>query len=148
MQQMRITVNRRIEAPVSVVFKTVADIREMSEALPHVVRYEFLTDSQVGAGTRFRETRLMNGKEATTELDVAEFVLNDHVRMVADSHGAVWDTTFSVAEQNGGTDLTVVMDARSYKLMAKIMNVLFKGMIAKAVERDMDLVKSYCESSQ
>lgn len=144
---MQITVNRQISSPLENVFKTVADIRIFSEVLPHVVRYEFLTDIQLGVGARFRETRLMNGREAETELEVTEYVANDHVRMVADSHGAVWDTTFTVVDQSARTDLTVVMEARSYKLMSRIMNTIFKSVIARAVERDMDLVKSYCESS-
>lgn len=31
-----------------------------------------------------------------TELEVTEFVENDHVRYVTDSHGTVWDTVMSV----------------------------------------------------
>ena len=144
----RIQVNRTINAPVETVFNTVADIREFSKALPHVVKYEFLSDLQAGVGTRFRETRLMNGKEAATELEVTEHVDNDRVRMVADSHGAIWDTTFIVAPQGTQSKLTMTMDAKAYKLMTRMMNFLIKGMIRKAVERDMDLVKSYCENGQ
>ncbi len=144
---MRITIRRQILAPVELVFDTVADIRNFSQALPHVVRYEFLSEKESGLGTRFRETRLMGGKEATTELEVTEYAPNDHVRMVADSHGAVWDTTFTVGRQDDATQLTVVMDARPHQLLPRIMNTLFKPMIAKAVARDMDLVKNHCESS-
>jgi len=38
-----ITVTRTINAPVEVVFQTVADIREIGKALPHVIGLEFLT---------------------------------------------------------------------------------------------------------
>jgi hypothetical protein len=37
------------------------------------------------------------------------------------------------------------MDARPYKLMARVMNTLIGGMVKKAVEKDMDSVKAYCE---
>lgn len=143
----RITVTRTINAPIDAVFGAVADIREFSKALPHVVNYEFLSQRHSGVGTRFRETRLMNGKEATTELEVTEHVENDRVRIVADSHGTIWDTTFTVASEDNNTVLTMTMDAKAYKLLSKLMNPLFKGMIKKAVERDMDFVKSYCEQS-
>lgn len=141
----RITVTRTINAPIDVVFRTVADIREFSKALPHVVKWEFLSDVQSGVGTRFRETRLMKGKEATTELEVTEHVENDRVRMVADTHGTVWDTVFSVTSGDGNTTLAMTMDANAYKLLLKLMNLLIKGMITKAVEKDMDLVKAFCE---
>ena len=140
-------VEKRIDAPIDRVFATVSDIRNMSEALPHVIRYEFLTEQQSGEGTRFREVRLMQGREEETELEVTEFVENDHVRMVSDSHGTIWDTVFKVREDGDQTRLTMTMDARPYKLMQRIMVPLIKGMVTKAVDNDMDMVKAYCEGS-
>ena len=142
----RIEVFRSIRAPVGTVFKTVSDIQEFSETLPHVVKFEFLSDIHGGVGTRFRETRLMNGKEATTELEITEYTENERVRMIADSHGAIWDTIYSLAEEGDKTALTMTMNAKSYKMLARVMNFLFKGIIKKAVERDMDLVKAFCEN--
>ena len=143
-----IIVTRIINESSEVVFATISDIRQFSKALPHVVRFEFLSIVNRGVGTRFRETRLMKGKEATTELEITEYVENDRVRMVADSHGTVWDTIFTVISENGCTTLTTRMDARSDKLLPRVMNPLIRGMIAKAVEQDMDLVKAFCESGQ
>ena len=144
----RYTVTRTINAPIEDVFKTVADIAEFSKALPHVVKYEFLSDRHSGVGTRFRETRLMSGKEEITDLEVTEYAANDRVRIVADSHGTIWDTMFTVAAENENTILTMDMDAKAYKLLPKLMNRLVKGMIIKGVEKDMDFVKSYCEKSE
>lgn len=143
-----IIVTRNINASVDVVFATVSDIRQFSKALPHVVTFEFLSVVNCGVGARFRETRLMNGKEATTDLEITEYVENDRVRMVAESHGTVWDTLFTVTSEGGSTTLTTKMDARADKLLPRVMNPLIRGITAKAVERDMDLVKAYCESGQ
>ena len=140
-------VTRTIDAPVEAVFRTVSDIREFSKVLPHVIEYEFLTETQLGVGTRFRETRLISGNKAITELEVTEFVENDRVRLVADSHGAIWDTLFTVEPVDAMVLLTMTMEARAYKFLPRIMNRLFKRMIQKAVERDMDMVKQHCERS-
>lgn len=144
----RTTITRIIDAPINIVFNTVADISQYSEAIPHIVNVEFLTESKTGIGTRFRETRVMKGKEVATELEVTEYVENDRVRMVADSHGTVWDSLFTVNSENGQTSLTLTMDARAYKFLPRLMNPLIKGMIAKAVAMDMDMVKEYCEGQQ
>ena len=144
----RTIVIRKIDAPKSVVFRTVADIREFFKALPHIVDYEFLSELEGGVGTRFREIRNMKGKNTTTELEVTEYVENEHIRLVADGHGTVWDTTFRVASEGDQTLLTMTMDAKAYKLLPKIMNPLVKGLIKKAVEKDMDLVKAYCERAE
>lgn len=109
------------------------------------MRVEFLSENKSGIGARFRETRLMRGKEVSTELEVTEFVQDSHVRLVADSHGTVWDTLFEVSPNNGGTELTMTMDARAYRLLPKILNPLMKGMVRRAIEQDMDMVKSFCE---
>ena len=65
--------------------------------------------------------------------------------MVADSHGTVWDSLFTVKSDGGSTALELTMDARPHKLLPKLMNPLIKGMVQKAVEKDMDAVKAYCE---
>ena len=144
----RTIVSRTIEAPIGTVFDTVAHIENFSKAVPHITKVEFLSDVRTGIGTRFRETRLMGRREATTELEVTEYVKNDHVRMVTDTHGTVWDTVFTVKPApSGGVELTMVMDANAHKLMSKIMNPLIKGMIRKAIENDLDAVKAYCEDA-
>jgi len=141
----RTTITRMIDAPFKVVFETISDMTNYSKAVPDIVDVEFLSDTRTGVGTRFRETRLMKGKEAMTELEVTEYVANDRVRMVADSHGTVWDTVFSVKSVAGRTELTLTMDAKAHKLLPTLMNPLLKGIIRKAVEKDMDSVKAFCE---
>ena len=140
-----IIVIKNIKAPVELVFKTIASINEFSEAIPDIIKVEFLSETKSGVGTRFHETRLMKGKEATTELEVTEYVENESIRIIADTHGTVWDTLFTVKTENNQTILTMNMEAKTDKLFAKILNSLIRGMIAKAVEKDMDAVKVYCE---
>ena len=142
----RTTVSRTIHAPIEKVFDTVAHIENFEQAIPHIVSVEFLTERRFGVGTRFRETRRMGKREATTELEVTEYVRYDHVRLVTDTHGTVWDTVFTTrAADSGAVELTMVMDANAHKLLPKLMNPLIKGVIRKAIEKDMDAVKAYCE---
>ncbi len=141
----RLTLTRTIGAPIDVVFRTVAEIEHFSKAIPAIVNVEILSDVRSGVGTRFRETRLMKGKEATAELEVTEHVENKRVRLVADSHGTVWDTVFTVRTEGENTVLVMVMDAKAYKLLPRLLNPLIMGMIKKFVEGDMDAVKAYCE---
>lgn len=143
----RIVVERQIKASPEIVFQTVSDIKKFSEAVPHITKIEFLSEQQLGLGTRFRETRLMKGREASTELEVAEFVENDRIRMIADSHGTVWDTLFTVEPAADGSVLTMTMDARAHKLLPRLLNPLIKGIVKRAVEDDMDSVKAFCESA-
>ena len=141
----RATVTKTIAAPIDRVFETIADVENFKRAIPHISDVEFLSERRTGVGTRFRETRLMKGKEATTELEVTEYVANERIRMVADSHGTIWDSVFAVREVAEGTELTLTMDARAHQIVAKLMNPMVMPLIRGAVEADLDLVKQYCE---
>lgn len=140
-----IKVTRRIQAPVKEVFQTISDIRNFSKAVPDIVDVEFLSEIKSGVGTRFRETREFKGREAKTELEVTEFIENEYIRIVSDTQGTIWDSLFTVTEKDKGCELTLEMEARPYKFFSKIMTPIMKGFISKALERDMDAVKEYCE---
>ena len=141
----RVVVEKTIAAPADLVFRTVAHIEEFERVIPHIVNVEFLSEQRTGVGTRFRETRQMNGKEAATELEVTEYEPDTRVRIVADTHGTVWDTVFTVTPEGDTSKLEMVMDARAYKLLPKLMNPLIIGMVRKAIASDMDAVKEHCE---
>ena len=140
-----ITMQRTIEAPKEKVFHTIADIRNFSKAVPDIVKVEFVSDSMTGLGTRFKETRIIGGKEHTQELEVTEYDENNSIRLVTDSNGKVWDSVFTVSDEHGPTQLMLIMEANAYKFVAKVMNPLMKYFIKKAVGKDMDAVKVYCE---
>ena len=143
----RTRTSRTIDAPVEAVFEAVADISNFTEAVPQIVRVEFLTERRVGVGTRFRETRLMRRREVATELEVTEYVRNERVRLVSDAGGAVWDSLFTVTPEGGGrsTRLDLVMEARPYRFMSRLFVPLMKSVVAKAVAADMDAVKAWLE---
>jgi len=142
----KLSAARKINAPVEKVFDVVAHIDNFSKAVPHITDVEYLTEQHQGVGTKFKETRVTRGREASTELEVTEYVDNERVRMVSDTGGAVWDTVFQMRSVDGGTQLGMIMDARPHTLLARITTPMFKGMITKALEADMDAVKAYCES--
>lgn len=140
-----IKIKRTINAPKSVVFETVSDIRNFSKAIPDIVDVAFLTDQKSGAGTRFIETRDFKGREVSTELEVTEYVKDAKVRIVSDSQGTVWDSVFIVQSREGKSELTLEMVAKPYTISARLMNLFLKRFIKKALSKDMDSVKEYCE---
>lgn len=141
------TVSRTIKAPVQKVFETIAHIENFSKAVPDIVRVEMLSETTSGVGTRFRETRLLRGNEESADLEVTEYIENDRVRIVSDTHGAVWDTVFTVRQAGDRTSLKLVMEAKPHSATARVMVPMMKGILERALEKDMDSVKAYCEES-
>jgi hypothetical protein len=127
------------------VFRTISEVDHFSRAIPDITKIEFLSQVTSGIGTRFRETRLMKGREATTTLEITECVPPEKIRFVADSHGTVWDSVYTLAPAGEDALLTLSMEARPHTLLARVITPLIRGMVQKALESDMDRVKEWCE---
>jgi len=141
-----IATTRQVQAPVARVFDVIAHIENFQKAVPGIVGIEFLSETRSGLGTRFRETRRMGKREATCDLEVTEYEPEQHVRIVSNAGGTTWDTVFRVTTKGDGTELSMVMNDKPYKLLAKLFTPLIRPMVRKAVEKDMDDVKQFCES--
>ena len=135
----------KIDAPIDVVFKTISTPELFKEAVPEITKVEFLSEQHFGVGTRFKETRLMKKREASTVLEVTEQENNSHIRMVSVAGGTTWDSTFSTEAEEDGVQLRLVMTAVPGNFLARITVRMIKGMLEKALKRDMEAVKAYCE---
>ena len=144
-----VTVVKDINATAEVVFDCIAHIENYAEIQPDIVNVEFLSEQRRGVGTRFAETRRMKNREETVVLEVTEYNPPKSVRIVSDTHGTVWDTTFTVIPTSETTcRLTLTMEVRAYKWLAKVMNLFIMGMVTRHIEADMDQVKSACEAAR
>lgn len=146
----RVKIFTTIEAPIELVFDTIAHIENFAKALPQLIGYEFLTDQKTGLGTRFIETRESVGKETRTEFEVTEYVPNERVRLTTDTNGTVWDTLFTVTTRTDRlkgevTDLRVVMNAKAYEWGPRLLNPIMRKMFKSAIGNDMDNVRGYCQ---
>jgi hypothetical protein len=137
-----------IEAPLEEVFRTISLASEFSNAIPHILEIEFLSEIHEGIGTKFRETRLMNNRKTTTTLEVTEFDRNKSIRIIAIAGGTTWDSLFSVKQEENHVKLTLEMEARPHHIFAKIMNYFIKDMLQKALKNDLKSVKEYCENNK
>jgi len=136
---------RTINALPDRVFRTVADPEEFHRAIPDGVKVEYLTSQHSGIGTRFRATRMSRRKPAAFDQAVIEYVPGRHVRMDNVTHGTLWIGMFDVEAKDGQSVLTPTMDSKTDRWLPRIMTRLIAPMVQKALEKDMDAVKAYCE---
>jgi len=71
---------RKIAAPAGMVFDAIAHVSKFKEIAPHITKVEMLSDVQKGIGSKFRETRMMKGRESSTVLECTEYDENRRVR--------------------------------------------------------------------
>lgn len=92
-----------INAAPEMVFAVMTDLARAPEVIKSVRQMEKLTDGPVGTGTRFRETRVVNGKEAQTELTVIAYQPPRHYGVSAEQSGVTVTYTYTLVPENGGT---------------------------------------------
>jgi carbon monoxide dehydrogenase subunit G len=147
---MALSVTKMIAAPPEQVFQALTDFERAAETIQGITQIEMLSDGPVGPGTRFRQTRMMFGKEATEEMHVSAWEESKSYTLAAESCGARYASHFLVEPVPGGSQVTMTMEVTPLTFFAKLMSPLGKwmhGMVKKCVEQDMDDVRRNLEPS-
>lgn len=128
-----------------VVFHFIADPANAARVMPSVRRMEQLTDGPVAAGTRYRETRVVNGKEAQAELEVVQYdpPRQYSMRNVTKGVETVYRYTFGAEREGTRVDLKCEVSASGLKkaVVPMVVSILKKedgdhlARLKSAVER-------------
>jgi uncharacterized protein YndB with AHSA1/START domain len=118
-----------ISRPPKDVFDFITTSDNAPKVVPSVKSMIKLTEGPVRVGTRYRETRLMNGKEAHAELEVVEYEPGQKyaMRNVTEGIEAVYRYTFH--PEAGGTRVELVCEVKAgglKKLMLPIVVSILK----------------------
>jgi len=146
-----------ITAPCTEVFAAFTDIPASADRIDAITRIEMLTDGLIGAGTRWRETRSLYGREATEVLTITDFQPPDRFVVTAETHGMRYDTIFRFhpcpcdPRDDPATKVDMTFQAtpltRAAKLLAILMRPLSRAM-AKECARDLDDMKRAIEADR
>src|SRR5688572_2713687 len=142
------SVDRHIAAPPDVVFARATDFRRAPEFITAIAKMDILTNGPVGVGTRFRETRVMLGREATEEMTVTTFEPPRRYTLSAESHGSRYHTELTFVPDGQGTRITMTFQGTPISFMARVMSVLMRPMmktVMKACAKDLDDIKAAAE---
>jgi uncharacterized protein YndB with AHSA1/START domain len=145
---MKLEVATDIAAPPHVVFATMTDLSALPAFVSGIRTIEILTPGPLQVGTRFRETRVMFGKEAAEEMTFAALEPPHRVVLTAENHGARYVTTHNIEASGGGSRLTFVFEGVPLTFAARLFSVLaplFAGSIRKHLAGDLADVKAEAE---
>lgn len=146
-----IVVAETIGAPPAAVFARMTGFEEAAGTIRAITRVEMLTEGPVGLGTRFKETRVMFGKEASEVMEVTEFEPPKRYVLGAESHGSRYRTELLFEPAGAGTRVSMLFSAVPLTLGAKIVWFLTKpfmsGMVTKACAGDLRDMKGALEAA-
>lgn len=147
---MTLSCSVRIRGTQQVVFEAVSDLEHAAERIGAIKEIEMLTDGPVGKGTRWRETRLMFGKECTEEMEITEFDPPSGYTVSADNCGCRYTTRFSVRPDGAETIVEMSFRATPTSLKGRLlapMGMLMQPMMKKMVMQDLRDMKAHVEGA-
>ena len=146
-----VTVSIEVAAPVERVWRTVTDIGNAAANLPAIKRIEFLGETRHGLGTRWRETRVMFGRNATEDLEITEWRPPHEYVVCARNHGCEYRSVIRVRTAGRGAQLEFEFCATAHTLFARIMAALTLPLMGKAIRKalsdDLAALKARCEDA-
>jgi uncharacterized protein YndB with AHSA1/START domain len=140
----RVRFERHVDAPPERVFALASNFPHAAEHVSGIARVEMLTEGPVGVGTRFRETRVMFGREATEEMEVTAFDPPRSYALGCENHGTRYHSEVRVVpcgDGETGCHLELDFEATPLTLPAKVMTFLMKPMMKRllgGIGRDLD----------
>jgi hypothetical protein len=146
---MIVEVQVTINASRTAVWNTITNIENAAEFISGIEKVEVVEKPAASlAGLKWRETRMYFGKPATVEIWITDAVENEYYKTRAESDGYLFLSTMSISESNAGITLTSTHDYRPQSAAAKLKSIsmiLFKGMIKKILQQDLNDIKSAVE---
>lgn len=136
---MKVEVFVEINGRADDVWTVLTDIDHAADHISGIEKIEILERPSQGiVGLKWRETRTMFGKEATEVMWITDADENRSYRTRAESHGAVYVSGFDLETKGQMTRLTMFFRGEAKTFMAKLMNVIFSGMMKKSTQKAME----------
>jgi hypothetical protein len=140
-----------IDADRKRVFEVFSNLDNAAANINAITRVEVLAGpAQLNLGTKWRETRMMFGREATEEMWVTGYERDVSYVAEAESRGTHYRSEYRFAPEGSGTrvDMTFERTPLSFGArLAGILGVLFAGAAKKALHQDLVDLKRVCEAA-
>lgn len=145
---MKVKAKCTINATKVEVFNAFSDLKNLANNVRAIKSIEILTPGDVGIGSKFKETRLMFGKESSETMEITQFSPSDYFKEEAHSNGMHYATEWRFIDEENKTTVSIDFSGTPTTLTARLLNVLFSfmtGGMKKAFLADMDDLKKMLE---
>lgn len=145
-----VKLEKLVGAAPEAVFTVAADLVRWPEVIRGVKAVEVLTPGAVGVGTRFRETRVMFGREAVEEMEITAFDPPQGYALQARTCGALFVSEHRFVPDAAGTRIELTISTKPLTLLARLMaplGWLMMGAMKKMIDADLEDLKAAVEKA-
>lgn len=130
-----IRVTQEVQASPERTFAVATDLARASQVVPAVRSIEFLTAGPLATGARFRETRVVLGREHTQVMEVLELDPPRAYTVGTELSGFRIESRFRFHPHPGGTRIELTIEGEPLNLAAVMAGALF-GPKLRDLERE------------
>ena len=150
-KDMTISVSEEITAPRERIWNIITDIDTWADTIAGIVSIEVINRPKSGVvGLKWREKRVLFGKEAVETMWITAAEPNSWYETRAENHGAIYSTRLSLDDSNDKVVLTMTFSAKPTTIASKLMSVIgfmFNGTMRKMLQKDLTDIRRVAESS-
>ncbi len=148
---MKIEAQTLIKSDIETVFDVFTDLEHAEERIQGIKNIEIIDPpAQMQVGTKWRETRVMFGKEADETMWVTELNPNKNYVVEAESHGTHYRSEYNFEETDEGILVKMSFEGIPLSFASKLMGfmfIFFAKSTKKLLEQDMKDLKQFIEKS-
>lgn len=137
--------NEHIARSPEEVFEVLSNPTHATAFLDNIKESRQLTDGPIAVGTKFRETRVVNGKVASADLLVSVCQPNTHVSISTEAEGIEVAYHYHLSPEDNGTRLTWICELEA-KGLRKMMLPMVAAIMEKEDGNHLKQLKTYLES--
>jgi len=136
-----------IAKPKEEVFSFAANMDNSTNVMPNVVNIEKLTEGPVGVGTKYRETRDIRGKQASSVIEVVEYQPDERYSVESTMEGLQTIYHYWFTEEGGETKIRFECEINTSTLKMKLVKPVFKRIMKKEDGDHLQHMKKAIEQS-
>jgi hypothetical protein len=148
---MKIEAQTTVNSTLDKVFNVFTDLERAEERIDGINKIEILNPPAImQVGTKWRETRVMFGKEATEDMWVSQLNKNKNYVVEAESHGTHYRSEYTFKEVDDGILVNMTFEGIPLSVMSKLMSfmfIFFAKSTKKLLEKDMNDLKNFIEKA-
>lgn len=148
---MEVSARVKVNASKEAIWSVIKDIDNAPKNISGIVSVEVLERPTEGlVGLKWREQRVMFGKEAYETMWVTDSEENSFYQTRAESHGANYISKMLIEDNGDSCVLEMSFKAEALTFGAKVGNFVFSGMMKKSTEKalfeDLKDIKKVAEA--
>lgn len=135
---MRFRVSVPIEATKEEIWRVMTDIEHENQTLHNVNDVEILEKPNESLnGLKWKETRILFGREEAEEISVTEFRENSFYKTHSESHGMTHDATYAIEPEGDHNLLMVDYISKPQRFSTRLTNLLFGSLMKTTTRQEL-----------